>query len=186
MAQTTQAEATGDIADLFAAGVGFSASWGAISRSLTRIRGEFLTPGGNVDWTEAAPVVQTALSETVAPAPDSDADLPEGVQFFDPKLYGHVAVSQHFSGWGRPGRSNEGFQRLVLVRCHIGKRRIAGRKENLILLQYRAWRRRGTEAPEYAASATEAWPLVGDVHAEVQRQLATDRALGKTEKRGRI
>jgi hypothetical protein len=161
-------EASGVIADLFAEQVGFYASWG-FSRSIAGIGRKMLTPSGNIAWKEADAEVQAALVDVVA-APSAGAGAyPDGVLGFGPDLFADVAVGQHFSGWASvPGKK---AQRLVLLRCHMGKRRAGGRLENQALLQYRAWVKNPGGKPKQVLEAAGAWSLFKDVHAEIELRL---------------
>jgi hypothetical protein len=162
-------EATGVIVDLFAEQVGFYAGWG-FSRSVSRIDPRLVTPGGHVDWRAVDALVAGALCEVLSPPPAGLRGVPSGARPTSPaELYMRVAVGQHCSGWSPLPRG--GGRRLVALRCHVGKRRAAGKRKNQVRLQYRLWKRGQDGKPVRVTSAARARPLLADLHAEILERL---------------
>jgi hypothetical protein len=167
---TVQGEATGVIVDLFANAVGFYASWG-FSRSIDTVSARLITPAGNIDWASADACVAEVLVNLLAATPSSPPGLPSGVYAFAPGLFARVAVGQHFSSWAAvPGQAS-GLERLVLLRCHMGKRRSGKALKNTVFIQYRVWTRSENEVGDELTQAAKAWPLLEDLHAAIEKRL---------------
>jgi hypothetical protein len=159
------------VADLFARAVGFYPGWG-LSRSLPAVSREFAGRGGAIDWRSVDSAVAEVLAATLGAVRGRRGELPRGVFTRPAELYMRVAVGQHASGWAPlAGRSRGGRRRLALLRCHVGKRRVAGRKRDLVLLQYRVWLRARRAGPRRVTAAAEAWPLLADLHEAVRLRL---------------
>lgn len=125
-----------------------------------------------MDWKATSARVGSALSDTVAVPPDPPEGLPKGVYALPPELYGDVAVSQSYSGWGRlPASAYPDAQRFVLLRCFVGKQREGAGLRNAVCLQYRVWRRLGNSRPERIFELQEALPLFEGPHLEIGRRL---------------
>jgi len=164
-------EATGVIDELLAQTVGFYAGWG-LSRVLPCVGGRLVTARGNLDWRGVDRLVVAALCDVLTAPPDAARDLPTGVLASPARLYMRVAVGQHFSGWSSLSGGTSGVRRLVLLRCHAGKRRAGGEMHNAVLLQYRLWRRTRRRTPRRVRDAGSAWPLLGDLHAEIVKRIS--------------
>jgi|GEM_PF-6601630 len=167
-------EATGTIADLFASAVGFYPGWG-FSRSMDDVAAKYVTSAGNVDWAAVDACVEEVLVDRVALPPSPPSNVPPGVYAFSASLFARVAVGQHFSGWagisGRPAAREQ----LVLLRCHMGKRRAGKLLKNAVLMQYRVWIRTGQGQPMEVSLADEAWPLLENLHIAIDRALRQGR-----------
>jgi len=161
--------ATGVVADLFADGVGFRADWG-FSRSVTKFGERLLGRWGDLDWRSVDAMVGAAFVENLSGGAGNEAARPDGARAAGIRLYRGVAVSQRVSDWVSRG----GREVAVALRCHVGKRRFRGRRQNLVLLQYRVWRRGRRGGVARLRRARQAERVFSPLHRRVLEVLKGD------------